>query len=141
MIRIIIFILIGFLLLTFALMTVSYDTFTSILPGWHTTVRDTTIVKLLFYAWIAFIAALYYTLYKRNISISKSLFTLFILCTLPILTIAITMSISQFNQNNIGQLISLTKYLSLSIPLYFIGQLLFLYQLIEIFKKQKAQLR
>lgn|GEM_PF-3517224 len=140
MIRTILFTTIGFLLLIFTFMAISYDTFTSIIPGWRTTIMDTKIILSLFYLWIAIILIIYYLLYRKKIKINSTLYFLHIALTLPIIIIAISLSCVQFDQDSIFKFSDVTRFLLLSIPLYLIGQVLFLYQLAKVYPKKKPNL-
>lgn len=140
MTRIILYTLIGFLVITFALMAISYDTFMSIIPGWHTTLINTQFITLAFFAWIAVVVILYFILFNKKIKLNKTLLFLHLAFTIPLIIMSIVLKTIRFDQNTNYHFNDVMQFLLLSIPLYLIGQLLFIYQLVMAYKKQKSQL-
>jgi hypothetical protein len=110
----------------------------SIIPGWHTTINPLP-VSFLFYIWIAFCVAIYFRIFKRKITLNKKFFILHILFTTPLLISEVLLFIVQ-SDNDFVLIHSLMKFRVVSLLLYFIGQIPFLLQLINIYKKKKAQL-
>jgi len=138
MIRIFLLILIIVLTLFSVVVAVSFDTATSAIPGWHTTVID---ISWIFYMWIFIMLAFYYGIYKTKVRVNKTLVILHILLTVPLPVISILTTNLIINQSSIFVVTDLLRLRFLFIILFLIGQLLFIYQLINIYKKQKAQLR
>lgn len=120
-------------------MIINYDTYTSVVPGWNTILTDTKILNAAFYVWIVAVFCIYYQLFKKKIKLNKVLLVFYLLLTVPLLSIVILIDCIQFDQNSIFKFNIIIQLLVLSIPLYLIGQLLFLYQLIKIYRKQKSQ--
>lgn len=138
MIRTFLLIIIIFLTLLSVVVLVSFDTATSLIPGWHTTIVD---ISWIFYMWIFITLALYYGIYKAKVRVDKTLVILHILLTAPLPFISIITTNLIINQSNIFMTTDLLKLRFLFTILFLTGQLLFIYQLINIYKKQKARLR
>lgn len=135
MIRIFLLILIIFLALFSVVVAVSFDTATSVIPGWHTTVVD---ISWIFYVWILITLALYCCKYKTKVNSNKTLVILHILLTIPLPFISILTTNLTINQGNIFVITDLLKLRFPFTILFLIGQLLFIYQLMNIYRKQKA---
>ncbi|PZR24277.1 MAG: hypothetical protein DI539_00975 [Flavobacterium psychrophilum] len=110
------------------------DYISSIIPGWNTTINPLP-VSLLFYIWIAFCVVIYFRIFKRRITLNKKLFILHILFTSPLLISEVLLFIVQ-SYNDFIVISSLMKFRFFSLLLYFIGQITFLLQLINIYKKK-----
>ncbi|KGO93763.1 hypothetical protein Q766_07375 [Flavobacterium subsaxonicum WB 4.1-42 = DSM 21790] len=112
-----------------------YDFTSSTIPGWHTTLLPAYIsLAILAFPWLIFIA-ICYGIFLRKKVLDRRVILLYLVLTLPLPTLVIITN--NFDAINLSPQIDLIiKLTAISISLFLIGQLTFIWYLLEMTKRK-----